>query len=79
MADELHKVKRYVVMGGSVYYACGGFQDYRGSFDTEDEAKARVEEFLKEHGDYSWAHYVDLETGDMSVKGEAYTPIWNRR
>jgi len=61
-------------MGGDIYYASGGFLDYRDSFDTEDEAKQCMAEFLN-HSLQGWAHYVDLETGDICAYGKAYNPM----
>lgn len=72
------KVKRYVLMGGSIYYASGGFKDYLSSHDTEEEAKTALEKWFESQGDskeYSWAHVGDLETGQMWVKGEACNPM----
>lgn len=64
-------IKRFVVMGGSVYYACGGFEDYIDSFDTKEEAMAKRDKYLEEVGDYHWAHVGDIETGKYWAIGEA--------
>jgi hypothetical protein len=65
-------VKRFVLMGGAKYYACGGFEDYLNSFDTKDEAIAARDKWLKEQEDsYHWAHVADLETGEYWSYGRA--------
>jgi hypothetical protein len=74
MSDEPTKLKRFVVMGGDIYYAAGGFEDYLNSFDTKDEAMQWMEEWIKDRG-YSWAHVGDIETGDYWIKGEACSPM----
>lgn len=70
-----HKVKRFVLMAGSKYYACGGFEDYINSFDTREEAESAMNEWRKEQGDdmqdYIWSHVGDLETGEVFGKGQA--------
>lgn len=70
-----HKVKRFVFMGGDIYYASGGFRDYRGSYDTKEEAEARMQEFLEVEGWGVWAHVADLETGEYWGNGKAYAPM----
>jgi hypothetical protein len=66
------KTKRFVLMAGLVYYASGGFMDFRSSFDTKEEAEAAMEAWLKDNPDYTWAHIGDLETGELQVRGEAH-------
>lgn len=62
-------LKRYVVMGGQIYYACGGFEDYLESFDNKDEAIAYRDKFVEE-GSYVWAHVADIETGEYWCNGQ---------
>lgn len=69
------KIKRFVLMGGAVYYACGGFEDYLESFDSKDEAVAARNKFLTEKGDYHWAHVVDIETGEYWSVGQAEATV----
>lgn len=64
------KTKRFVVMGGAVYYASGGFEDYLNSFDTKEEADKFAADYLKSEGEYHWAQVGDLETGDFWVLGQ---------
>lgn len=57
-------MKRFVLMGGSMYYACGGFEDYIDSFDDKEQAIAAMHAWLKEQGNYNWAHVGDTQTGE---------------
>lgn len=69
------KCKRYVLMGGSKYYACGGFEDYLNSYDDKDKAIAALDKYIEEEGDLHWAHVADLETGNYWSKGQAEAGI----
>lgn len=51
-------LKRYLLFAGWVYYPGGGWEDFIGSFDTVEEAKAAIE------GSKDWAHIIDKETGE---------------
>ncbi len=53
-------MNRYALFAGDRYYPSGGWEDYRGSFKTADEAMAEVT--LVE---FTWAHVVDLQFGIM--------------
>lgn len=55
-------MKRYALFSGDYYYPNGGWDDFKGTFDTINEALAAhtVEE-------YSWFHVVDLTTGEKVV------------
>jgi len=50
--------KRYILMGGQVYYASGGLYDFLGSFDTIHEAITLAHEQEKLNGGrgISWWH-----------------------
>lgn len=65
MNDGNIKIKRYVVFAGEHYYPSGGWGDYRGSFDTLEEAQALIGTLGP--STYDWAHVVDLETGYEST------------
>lgn len=54
------KLKRYLVFTGSNYYPVGGWDDFKGSFDNQEEAIA----FAINRKD-SWWQVVDLETGKV--------------
>jgi len=55
-------MNRYALFGNYIYYPSGGWSDFRGSFDTvnEAEAEARTE----------WFEIVDLTTGDVVSRGQ---------
>ncbi len=48
----------YLLFYGSIYYPTGGACDFRGSFDTIEEAKAARASQQEDCG-YSWAHITD--------------------
>lgn len=54
------KLKRYLVFACDSYYPAGGWDDFKGSYDTLDEAKAAALEAEKVH---DWSDIVDCETG----------------
>ena len=55
------KVKRYLLFYGEAYYPIGGWNDYKGSFDTIEEAKALME---KSEWKPDWYDIVDTETSE---------------
>lgn len=68
-------MKQYLLFGGAVYYPSGGFEDFRGSFDTLEEAQAKVKE-LDLEDQYSWYHIVDVKLGIMAYRsGRSWSPI----
>lgn len=73
--DTARTTKRFVVMGGMVYYASGGFKDYLNSFDTKEEAETFMREWLKTNNEYSWVHIGDLVTGEYWEQGHACNPM----
>jgi hypothetical protein len=56
-------MKRYTVFAGSFYYPAGGWHDFKGSYDTIDEARSSVVKALA----VEWVQVVDLTTGEMVV------------
>jgi hypothetical protein len=58
-------MNRYLVFSGSAYYPNGGWEDYDGSFDTVAAAQANVAAAGATGEGPSWAHIVDLTTGDI--------------
>jgi hypothetical protein len=56
--------KRFLVFAGDGYYPCGGFNDYKGTADTLDEAKELLRLFFKDNSWGTWSHVVDLVTGE---------------
>lgn len=68
--------KQFVLMGGQKYYACGGFEDFLGSFDTREEAEVAEKAWREAEGhDYIWTQIADLSTGDYTSKGRAEASI----
>ena len=50
-------MKQYLVFAGSDYYPSGGWKDFKGSFDSIDEAKKFLN--TKELRSYDWFEIVD--------------------
>lgn len=53
-------LKRYLVFSGDVYYAAGGWSDFKGSFDLIAEAR---EHAGAETWSGSWSQVIDSHTG----------------
>jgi hypothetical protein len=53
-------MKRYLVFAGSVYYPCGGWQDFVGFYATLEEARAEAAK--RSQSSFAWSHVVDTET-----------------
>lgn len=58
-------MKRFLIFSGLTYYPCGGFQDFKGSFDTYVEAL----EFCVSHPD-DWHQIVDSTTSTLVYQNE---------
>jgi hypothetical protein len=61
-------MKRFLVFAGDMYYPDGGWNDFRGAYDTLKEAKARVDEIKHNEetcSGYDWAHIADTATGEI--------------
>lgn len=72
--EEKQLTKRYWLFGGAIYYASGGMRDFNGSFDREEEAKAKAKE--KEYTDeYNWYHILDTQEETINGVGEACNPM----
>ena len=57
-------MKRYVLFAGDDYYPSGGAHDYRGSFDTVEEAKdAPTPAYSWNSTPADWAHIADGADG----------------
>lgn len=62
---------RYLLFAGQVYYASGGWRDYRGSFTDLVIAKLRAEELLNnEDAIFDWYHIVDVDSGEIVDQSE---------
>lgn len=60
-------MKRFAVFAGDVYYPCGGWNDYRESFDTLDEARRYVFNWACRA---DWWHIVDLTTREVVAQAK---------
>lgn len=56
--------RRFVLLGGGEYYACGGFNDFISSHDTLEEALLVARE-----GRHEWWHVWDC--GTNSIVGQS--------
>lgn len=69
-------IRRYLVFSGHRWYPDGGWSDFRGSFDTVEEAERAVPTGDSNDG---WAHIVDTEAaGVVRFAGYAndYEAAW---
>lgn len=58
-------VKRYLLFAGDQYYPVGGWDDFKGSFDTPDEAVDAIRHPTEPNGwRTDWWHVIDGTTGD---------------
>ncbi len=58
-------LKRYLVFGHATYYPEGGWSDFKGSFDSLEEADALAEQ-LDNDPYVGNSHVVDTHTGDFA-------------
>ena len=52
-------MKRFLVFAGECYYPQGGWDDFKGSYEHELEAKQTAEGHAQ---GYRWAHVVDTQS-----------------
>lgn len=57
-------IRRYIVFAGYYYHyhPSGGWNDFKGSFLTIEEAEKLEAEITKPIGDYEWCQIVDTHT-----------------
>lgn len=65
-------VKRFLAFAGSNYYPDGGWNDFKGSFETLEEAIKELDPDIRtrwpsEAPLYDWTHIVDTEDGRRCV------------
>lgn len=54
-------MKRFLLFAGPNYYPSGGWEDFIGAFDTQQEAQAEYDtRSKKKSSDYHWYQIVDL-------------------
>lgn len=58
MSSEL----RYMLFSGPTYYPDGGFNDYRGSYESVEEAVAEITLRRDQTRMVDWFHVVDKQT-----------------
>ena len=76
--------KRYILLVGSIYYP-QGWDDFRGSFDSIEDAKTYAHAFNDDDiisQDYKWAEVIDKETLKVvascySFEDEADETVWD--
>ena len=57
-------MERYILFGGIIYYASGGWHDVQGSFADHETAWTTAQQ-LMEQDKIEWWHIVDLESGEI--------------
>lgn len=63
-------LKRFLLFAGSNYYPAGGWQDFRGDFDTVEEAKDYL--LYNPDTERNWWHVIDATTGAAVEKHPDY-------
>lgn len=68
--------KRYLLFAGENYYPGGGWYDYRGSFDTAEEASQAGGALHNKRINGAWVdwwHVTDMLTGKCVAAESPYT------
>jgi hypothetical protein len=52
-------MKRFLVFSSDYYYPAGGWDDFRGDFDTAEHAFKCAKGY---QSDYTWTQVIDTET-----------------
>lgn len=60
-------MKRYLVFAGHADDLTGGWDHFKSSHDSEEDARAAVTKEMAEH-DWDWYQVVDLEIGKHVVE-----------
>jgi hypothetical protein len=47
----------YLLFAGSTYYACGGWRDFRGAFESLEDARVMGDKLIGDESD-DWFHIV---------------------
>jgi hypothetical protein len=69
-------MKRYWLFGGNSYYPNGGMGDFRGSFDSREEA-IEVGAAIREGSD-SWYHVFDSQENEIAKERETVRGFDNK-
>lgn len=67
-------MKRFLLFAGVEYYADGGWNDFRGAFDAEADARAEGERLIAiTRHEYEWWHIADTVSGlIVACEGQPY-------
>lgn len=57
-----------MLFAGKSYYPEGGFKDFKGYFNSEDEAKLFLQKNIDDC-DFEWFHFVDLTHNIIIFQG----------
>jgi len=70
LSASMSSPKRFLVFAGEYYYPSEGWRDFRGDFDTIEEANHEASRLALDPGERNgktlldWSQVVDLETGE---------------
>ncbi len=67
---QLMSPGRFLLFYGSRYYPDGGWEDFKGSFESTTDARAAVPLDPKTGGDGFWWHIVDTEIPAIVASGK---------
>jgi len=56
-------MKRFLLFAGDFYYPNGGWDDFKGDFDSVENAK----DWLEGDGGADWAHVIDTTTSSRAI------------
>ena len=60
-------MNNYLLFAGDNYYPSGGWEDFIGSFSTQEEAQDVGADKIED--EFNWYHVVDLSSGNIVAKG----------
>lgn len=63
-------MKRYLLFFGMDYYPAGGWSDFKGDFDTIEEADARFQQFEKSSSSLNGRWYQIIDTTNKLIVRE---------
>ena len=59
-------MQRFVLFAGSNYYPAGGLDDFRGTFDSLDDAKTHLQTMLVTDRFIDWWHVARIDPTDIT-------------
>jgi len=63
-------MKRYLLFCGDRYYPSGGWEDFKGSFNSIEDAIAAAQGFAETHDSFlvcDWYHVVDTQNPQLEI------------